>query len=259
MKLGEPISVLPARKLVSKAEWDEQLKHLAIAQEEFERRRAEDRKSLDAEQKSKILSLVNDFPRLWKDPDTPARERKRMVRLLIEDVALHRKDQEVTVRIRFKAGATRTLTLTIPPSAAQIYRTDPKIIQEIDRLLDHHTEKEIAERFRERGILAVRGCSYTAGHIINLRHTYKLKCRFHRLRDCGYLRAKELAKKLHVNRTVIYQWRRLGLLKIKYYGNRFHLYEDPTTDTTATPEEVRDRFQAASIERETTQQERGAV
>ena len=246
------LQVDPNNRLVAatlEAEWNEKLQLLAVAEEEFERRRAEDRKSLDAGQKSKILSLVSDFSQLWNDPDTPSRERKRMVRLLIEDVALHRKDHEVTVRVRFKAGATRTLTLTIPPSAAQIYRTDSKIIQEIDRLLDHHTDREIAERFNERGILAVRGCSYTPAHIINLRQTYKLRCRFHRLRDRGYLRAKELARKLHIARNVIYRWRRLELLQTQYYGDRLCLYEDPTADTTATPEEVRDRLQAASIER----------
>ncbi len=246
------LQVDPNNRLVAatlEAEWNEGLKLLAVAEEEFERRLAEDRKSLDGEQKSKIMSLVSDFSRLWNDPVTPTRERKRMVRLLIEDVALHRKDQEVTVRVRFKAGATRTLTLRIPPSAAQIYRTDSKIILEIDHLLDHHTDREIAKRFNEKGILAVRGCRYTPAHIISLRHTYKLKCRFHRLRERGHLRAKELARKLDVNRNVIYRWRRLGLLKTQNYGDRLCLYEDPTVDTTATPEEVRERLQAASIDR----------
>lgn len=246
------LQVDPNNRLVAatlEAEWNEKLKLLAVAEEEFERRRAEDRKSLDADQKSKILSLVSDFARLWNDPDTPARERKRMVRLLIEDVALHRKDQEVTVRVRFKAGATRALILTIPPTAAQLYRTDSKIIQEIDRLLDHHTDREIAERFNEQGLVSSRDRSYTASHIMILRGTYQLKCRFHRLRERGYLRAKELANKLHVNRRIIYRWRRLGLLQTHYYGDRLCLYEDPTIDTSATPEEVRNRLQAAAMER----------
>ncbi len=193
--------------------------------------------------------MVSDFPRLWNDPDTPVRERKRMARLLIEDVTLERKDQEVTVDVRFKAGATRTLTLTIPPNASQMYRTDSRIIQEIDRLLDHHTEREIAQRFNERRLISSRGRSYTPAHIIMLRDTYKLKCRFHRLRDRGYLRAKEVASKLGVHRSVIYRWRRQSLLQTHYYGDRLHLYEDPTAGTNATPEEVRDRLQAASEER----------
>jgi DNA invertase Pin-like site-specific DNA recombinase len=246
------LQVDPNNRLVAatlEAEWNEKLKLLAVAEEEFERRRAEDRKCLDAEQKSKILSLVSDFSRLWNDLDTPARERKRMVRLLIEDVALHRKDQEVTARVRFRAGATRTLTLKIPPTAAQMYRTDSKIIQEIDRLLDHHTEREIAERFNEAGLVTSRGRSYTAAHVSILRNTYKLKSRFHRLRDRGYLRAKELASRLRTHRHLIYRCRNQGLLRFHYYGDRQCLYEDPSADTNATPEEVRDRLRAASAER----------
>jgi hypothetical protein len=36
------------------------------------------------------VALATDFPRLWRDPNTPDRERKRMIRLLIEDAALLR-------------------------------------------------------------------------------------------------------------------------------------------------------------------------
>ena len=116
------VQVDPNNRLVAasvEAEWNEKLQLLAAAEEEFERRCAADCKSLDPEQKTKIQSLVSDFSELWSDPQTPARERKRMVRLLIEDVALKRDGKEVTAGVRFKAGATKTLTLTIPGSAAE--------------------------------------------------------------------------------------------------------------------------------------------
>ena len=38
------------------------------------------------EQRAKILALATDFPRLWRDPATSVREKKRMMRLLIADV-----------------------------------------------------------------------------------------------------------------------------------------------------------------------------
>ena len=44
--------------------------------------------TVDAEARARILALATDFPRLWHDPHTPDRERKRMVRLLIDDVTL---------------------------------------------------------------------------------------------------------------------------------------------------------------------------
>jgi hypothetical protein len=51
------------------------------------------------------LALATDFPRLWRDPNTPDRERKRMIRLLIEDVTLLR-GKHITLHLRFPAEGT---------------------------------------------------------------------------------------------------------------------------------------------------------
>jgi len=245
------LEVDPSNRLVAaslETEWNEKLQLLAAAEQEFQRRSAEDRKPLDTEQEAKILATVSDFSRLWNDPRTPARERKRIVRLLIEDVALHRHEREVTVRILFKTGATESLTVEVPRSAAELYRTDPEIIREIDRLLEHHTDTEIAEIFDGRGLLSSRGHQYTASTIAILRSTYKLESRFNRLQKRGYLRTKEVARKLDVSRKMISRWGRSGLLRAHYYGDTLYLYEDPTIGTDATPEELRERFRTALSE-----------
>ena len=72
---------------------------------------------LDDEQRQQILALASNFPGLWNDPATPHRERKRMARLLIEDVTLakvqgHAKPGGASVRRRHApahlgTGATR--------------------------------------------------------------------------------------------------------------------------------------------------------
>ena len=72
--------------------------------------------TITEEQKAQITALAEDFPRLWRDPSTNDRDRKRMARLLMEDVTL-RREQEVLVQIRFKGGATRELRLPLPRSA----------------------------------------------------------------------------------------------------------------------------------------------
>ena len=42
-------------------------------------------RTITAEQKRQILQLASDFPRLWTAQTTAARDRKRMLRLLIRD------------------------------------------------------------------------------------------------------------------------------------------------------------------------------
>jgi hypothetical protein len=52
--------------------------------------------ALEAEQRAAIANLVNDVPRLWRDPRSPHREPKRLTRLLLEDVTLLKSDQLVS-------------------------------------------------------------------------------------------------------------------------------------------------------------------
>jgi hypothetical protein len=70
------------------AEWNHKLRALVAAQEDYERKRADESGVLNAQQREQVMALVADFPRLWRDPATPHRERKRMVWLLLEDVTL---------------------------------------------------------------------------------------------------------------------------------------------------------------------------
>jgi len=66
--------------------------------------RAAARAALDDEHKVRIRSLAADFPVLWADPATPQRERKRMARLLLDDVTLVKDDGTIHVHVRFRSG-----------------------------------------------------------------------------------------------------------------------------------------------------------
>jgi len=70
--------------------WNEKLRHLAQVKEEYQKLRQADQRHFIEEQKKQMRSLAADFPRIWNDPNTSDRDRKRMARLLIEDVTLLR-------------------------------------------------------------------------------------------------------------------------------------------------------------------------
>ncbi len=59
------------------AEWNHKLRALAAAQEEYERQRTSETAALSEKQRADVLALATDFPRLWNDPATPNRDRKR--------------------------------------------------------------------------------------------------------------------------------------------------------------------------------------
>jgi DNA invertase Pin-like site-specific DNA recombinase len=223
----------PNNRLVAdtlEVQWNEKLRQLTQVKEECEQRHQLDSAALTQEQKAKIMALASEFPRLWQDPHTSDRERKRLARLLLEDVALRREQQEIRVQVRFKGGATRELRLPFPRSAWALRKTKPEIIAEIDRLLDEYTEGEIAELLNQKGWRSSGGNAFTF-HIVNhLRWRYRLKTRYERLHERGYLTAREIAPIIGSVASRVKYWRHVGVLTgLRHSEKEEYLYPHPTS------------------------------
>jgi len=227
------IQVDPDNRLVAdelEAEWNRKLRALTEAQEDYERQRQSDRAILDDSQRTRILALATDVPTLWHEPTTSDRERKRMMRLLVEDVTL-RKGQQIAAHVRFRGGATTSLTLPPALSAWQMRQTSPEVVAAIDTLLDHHTDVPIAATLNAHGYQTGTGKPFSAWTVWRLRAAYKLRSRYDRLRAAGMLDQSEIAQQLHVTPDTIKIWRRVGLLRCHAYNDKGqHLYEPPGRD-----------------------------
>lgn len=220
----------PDNRLVADAlegDWNEKLRSVAEAQEEYERGCQVDRRVLDEGERADILALATDFPRLWSSPETPDRERKRMVRLLIEDVTLAR-CKEVTAYIRFKGGATRSLAIPLPGMVWEQRQPHPDVIREIDRLLDNHTEGETAELLNQRGFRPGVAPEFRNYIVQNMCRSYGLKDRFTRLREKGMLTVGEMAAILGTCTSTVKGWHAAGLLRGTPFNDKNEcLYEHP--------------------------------
>ena len=209
------------------AELRERARELKAAQRERERCQARDRRRLAERERERILALATDFPRLWNDPATPDRERKRMARLLLEDVTLTR-GEETVLGVRLRGGATRELTLEPEPRAWERYRTPAALIAEIDELLDSHTDGAVARLLNERGRRPRKGGTFTAKRVQRVRRTYKLRTRYERLRKRGLLGLAEMAGRLRVSTGTVKAWRDKGRLTAHVFNDRGEcLYEWP--------------------------------
>jgi DNA invertase Pin-like site-specific DNA recombinase len=216
------MKVDPDHRLVAdtlEADWNHKLRALTEAEQEYARRREQDRQVFNDEQRRAILSLASDFPRLWRDPNTPDRERKRMVRLLLEDVTLIR-DKDITAHVRFKGGATRTLRLPLPLNAGQMRMTSSDIVAEVDRLLNEHTYSEIASSLNERGLHSGEGLPFCARSVARIQRCYRLRSRFDRLRAKGLLTLSEMAEPLGTSKDQVKIWRRHRLLRGHAYNDK---------------------------------------
>jgi hypothetical protein len=228
------MKVDPDNRLVAdrlEAEWNDKLRLHADAVEDCERRSKQQAAALGAEARQRIFDLAEQLPRIWQDPRVDCRERKRIVRLLIDDVTLI-KAQTITAHVRLSGGATRTLVLERPLPIAQIRKFKPELVAEVDRLLDHHCDREIAEILNHDGWRTWEAKPFNLKKVTCIRSAYKLSSRHDRLRRRGMLTTYEVAAKFGVSETAVHEWGRQGLIK-KCYTDSLNrgLWEIPSGQT----------------------------
>ena len=87
-----------------------------------------------------------------------------MLALLIEDGTLI-KQRQITVAVRFRGGATTTLTLPRPLTAQQLRATHPAVRDHIDTLLDEYTDAQVAHLLNECGAITGARTTFDADSV----------------------------------------------------------------------------------------------
>ena len=153
------LKVDPNNRLVARvleAEWNAKLVALEEAREVEERYNQGDQHQVSMEERADIEQIPERFCRFWNDPKTTARERKRAVRLVIEDVTVHKTDR-IMAHIRFKGGTTQTIMIALPLPLSQSRLTPPDTLAAMDRLLEEYTDAEVAEQLNQQGFRTFEG------------------------------------------------------------------------------------------------------
>jgi len=240
------LAVDPTNRLVAdslEADWNTALRELGDAHRAYDTAREQHDGKLTDTQRARIGQLVTDLPAIWNDPATPARERKRIARLLLTDVTVHRDHDTITAHVRFPAGHHTTLTLPVPKPAPEQRRTPTEIVTTIDELLDQHTAGEIAEILNQRGLTSGTGQPFQDSIVNHITRTYQLRSRRQRLREAGMLTITEMTERLNVCTSTIKAWHRAGIVGgLRYNDKGEHLYHPPDPDNPPTPHQGRRLF-----------------
>lgn len=226
----------PDNRLVAtvlEAEWNTKLRELEEARTTEEQYRTLDQQTVSADDRVLIGELPEQFARFWQHPQTTARERKRLVRLVIEDVTVHKGDQ-IVAHVRFKGGATHTLHIPLPPPFAHSRFTAPETLAAIDRLLDDYTDAQIAEQLNQQGYHTFDALCFQAMHVYQLRRKHGLVDRYTRLRARGLLTAEELARQQGVAVQSIWRGYHLGrFVGVPYNDRGSCLFVAPIKESSA--------------------------
>jgi hypothetical protein len=216
------LKVDPDNRLVAsvlEAEWNTKLRELEEARAIEEQHNQSDQHQVSSEERAEIAQVPARFRQFWTDPKTTVRQRKRAMRFLIEDVTVL-KTEQIVAHIRFKGGATQTITVPLPPPFAQSRLTAPSTLAAMDRLLEEYTDTEVAEQLNAQGYRTFDGLLFQGTHVYQLRRHHGLADRYARLRAQGMLTAEELAPSYGVTAQTIWRWYRQGRIAGMRYNDR---------------------------------------
>lgn len=224
--------VRPEHRLVAdtlEREWNAKLARLAELEAEYQRVLTAEGPGLAAADRARITQLATDLPQVWHDPRTPARERKRMLRLLIEDVTLRKGERTITLQIRWKGGATTTLDPPRPLGAPDLRRTPAVIVEQIRALATEQTDQQIAATLNGRWLRTSTGQPFTRLRVRTLREAYGIPNLAAHLRQAGWLTAPEIAAQLHVHYTTAKRFAHEGVLRALRADDKGDLLFAPPT------------------------------
>jgi hypothetical protein len=199
----------PSNRLVAatlERRWDDALIKVGEIKKEFSQHQSKKRIAVTEKQKRELISLANDLPRLWKTATTKAKDRKRILRLLIKDVTVEKLPipKQVVLHLRWQGGACEDIPIEIPPNRPDQIRYPSEIVNKVKTLAMNLTDEQIASVFNQDGIKSAKGRPFTFSIIRWIR--YKHRISRSTLKRPEELTVKEMAREFAVSPNVVYYW-----------------------------------------------------
>ncbi len=175
-----------------------------------------------------LTALAADLPRLFNDPATNLRDRKRLLRALIADITVL-PDPDLNgcrIGVRWHTGATDEITL---PRAGP-GRTPQAALDHIRAHGATKTSAQLAGELNAAGLSTGKGHRFTAAGVARIRDTYTIPApRTVPLHD-GEISVQHAAAELGITADAITNWLRNGQAPArKGAAGRWAIPWDPTT------------------------------
>ena len=170
----EPENRLVARGL--ETEWESRLRDLSAAEAELHRREQQQPPPIGPEQRQHICALGSDLQQVWYAPTTTDRDRKELLRTLLEEViiAVDRVEHCAHLTMRWRGRTLTTIDLSLPRYKPSGMRTDEDTIALLTRLAAHYPDDVIAGILNRQGRRTAYGERFTANQVGCLRRYRKI-------------------------------------------------------------------------------------
>jgi len=205
----------PANRLVAatlEQRWEHALRELEAFRQQYRQYQEKQTPSLSPEQQTQVRLLANDLPRLWQTATTTAKDRKRILRLLLKDITLEKRPatHQAILHLRWQGGATEDLVVDLPLKAADRWRYPEALVNKVRQLAQEQTDQQIALALKQEGLRSAKDRAFTASMIAWIRGKHRIPAPV--LYRPGESTVRQLSRKFAVSQHVVYYWIEKGLV-----------------------------------------------
>ena len=199
----------PANRLVAatlEQRWEHALRELENLRQQYQQYQEKQTPPLSPEQQTQVRLLANDLPRLWQAATTSAKDRKRILRLLLKDITLEKRPaaHQAILHLRWQGGATEDLVVELPLKAADRWRYPEAFVSKVRQLAQQQTDQQIAQSLNQEGLRSAKGQVFTASMVAWIRGKHRIPAPV--LHQPDELTVRQLSQKFAVSQHVVYYW-----------------------------------------------------
>jgi excisionase family DNA binding protein len=165
------------------------------------------------DERQRLLALAEDFPAVWRDTDTDVRLKKRIIRLVIEEIVVDvtTEPPAITLLIHWNGGKHTQLVVRKNRTGQHRYRTDRAIVEVVRDLARSLPDEQIARVLNRLGYRTGHGNAWTKPRVASLRNTYSIPVFDRSTAGLTLLTMEQAATTLNVSAMTI---RRLIIRKV---------------------------------------------
>ena len=227
----------PSNRLVAatlEKRWNDALVQLEETRTQFADFQSKEALVVTPEQRARVAALAQDFPRLWNAPTTKAKDKKRILRLLIKDITVERFGERKTavLHVRWQGGACEDLEVRLPANIADRLRYPDEVVDRVRELAREHSDEDVAAALNQEGRRSAKGEAFNVSMVRWIRYKHRIPAPdFQRP---GERSVRQVADELGVSRNVVYYWIERGVVTARRpnHGSPYWIAFDEDTKET---------------------------
>jgi excisionase family DNA binding protein len=208
--LAEPENRLVVRTL--EAAWNEKLLEFEQLHADYTAHCSRKPWQPSDDERKEIIRLAESIPKIWNAPSSSFKDKKRIIRILMEDVTVMAEagNPEFTIGLRYRSGYTETLNLTKARRRCDAVRHTDDTIEKVRELSVSLDDAEIAAHMNGRDLRTSTGKMFSCDSIKWIRYKHQIPG-FYQTSRQG-LSVKEAAELLDITVGRVYYYIERGVI-----------------------------------------------